>query len=51
MLIKVRKLGAGRDGRGRVARRLKLDKRAYRSRPAVWGDTPPVERTLDAGAQ
>jgi hypothetical protein len=23
---------------------LTLDKRAYRSRPAVWGDTPPATR-------
>ena len=45
MLIKVRKLGAAEmDEVRREA--LKLDKRAYRSKPDVWGDTPPVERTL-----
>ena len=43
VLIKERKLNAAEmDEVRREA--LKLDKRAYRSRPAVWGDTPPAER-------
>jgi hypothetical protein len=41
VLIKERKLGPKEmDEVRREA--LKLDKRAYRSRPAVWGDTPPA---------
>jgi hypothetical protein len=28
---------------------LTLDRRAYRSQPRVWGDTPPAARTLDEG--
>ena len=43
VLIKERKLGAKEmDEVRREA--TKLDQRAYRSRPAVWGDTRPVER-------
>jgi hypothetical protein len=41
VLIKVRKLGAQEmDEVRREA--LTLDKRAYRSQPDVWGDTPPA---------
>jgi hypothetical protein len=41
VLIKHRKLNA--EQLAEVRREaLKLDKRAYRSRPAVWGDTPPA---------
>jgi hypothetical protein len=43
VLIKVRKLDQKEmDEVRREA--LKLDKRAYRSRPAVWGDTQPAAR-------
>lgn len=43
VLIKVRKLGSKEmDEVRREA--LTLDKRAYRSRPAVWGDSPPATR-------
>jgi hypothetical protein len=43
VLLKVRKLGSKEmDEVRREA--LTLDKRAYRSRPAVWGDTPPATR-------
>ena len=43
VLIKVRKLGS--EEMAKVRREaLKLDKRAYRSRAAVWGDSPPATR-------
>jgi hypothetical protein len=43
VLIKVRKLGPKEmDEVRREA--MKLDKRAYRSRPAVWSDTAPATR-------
>jgi hypothetical protein len=46
VLIKARKLGAKEmDEVRREA--TKLDQRAYRSRPAVWGDTPRAARATD----
>jgi hypothetical protein len=43
VLIKVRKLGSKEMDEVRREAST-LDKRAYRSRPAVWGDTPPATR-------
>ena len=48
VLIKVRKLGA--EEMDRVRREaLKLDRRAYRSQPDVWGKTPPVAQAETSG--
>ncbi len=47
VLIKARKLSSKQmDEVRREA--MKLDKRAYRTRPAVWGDTTPAERAPDS---
>jgi hypothetical protein len=43
VLVKVRKLGATELAKARRDA-LRLDKRAYRSKPEVWGDTPPATR-------
>jgi hypothetical protein len=43
VLVKVRKLGEAELAQARRDA-LRLDKRAYRSKPAVWGDTPPAAR-------
>jgi hypothetical protein len=47
VLVKIRRLGAAElaEVRGEA---LKLDRRAYRSRKAVWGGTPPAVRILGA---
>ena len=49
VLIKIRKLSP--EQMDEVRREAtKLDKRAYRTRAAVWGDTPPAERGQSAGS-
>jgi hypothetical protein len=50
VLMEMKKLGA-EDLDEIRSKALTLDKRAYRSKPKVWGDTPPVERTLQNEAQ
>ncbi len=50
VLVKIRKLGSNELAAARRSA-LVLDRRAYRSRPTVWGDTPPATRRPAAGAQ
>ena len=51
VLIKVEEAQREADWTRCAARRLMLDKRAYRTRPAVWGDTPPAQRAPQTDSQ
>jgi hypothetical protein len=48
VLVKVKKLSAAELAQAR-REAIKLDKRAYEAANRVWGETPPVLRTQDAG--
>ena len=47
VLVKVRKLSAAELANAR-REAIELDKRAYQAAKAIWGETPPARRTLQA---
>jgi hypothetical protein len=50
VLVKVKKLSAAELAHAR-REAVKLDKRAYQAAKAVWGETPPVQQTLQASTE